>query len=363
MLYYKNGINKIYTPDLQTKLPGTFISVIVCFRNEEEYLPQLLKSLLSQNYPHTHFEILMYNDSSNDSSLSTINDIAAQHKSHQIFCRNVPVLEGCMAAKKLAINHAAVNSKADLIVTTDADCSLDQNWLRLIEQCYTEKKAFLIAAPVAILTENDWLSELQSIEMQSLAAVTAGAIGNKKGIMCNGANLGFDRKMFLKLDPYKNNMHLSSGDDMFLMMAMQHQNSNEMFYVAHKNAIAYTKAKHNIGAYIQQRVRWASKSKNYDASRVKVVALIVLNMNTILLFSPLIILCNKLSGFILFGILIASKQIADSIILNQYSKVLKMEMKLFKLLLFQYIEAILTFTIALKSIKGSYQWKGRKQHF
>jgi hypothetical protein len=37
------------------------------------------------------------------------------------------------------------------------------------------------------------------LELQALTAVTAGAIGNKNAVMCNGANMAFDRKIFLEL--------------------------------------------------------------------------------------------------------------------------------------------------------------------
>ena len=45
--------------------------------------------------------------------------------------------------------------------------------------------------------------------MYALTAVTAGAIGHKKAIMCNGANMAFERKVFLALNPYQNNLHIS----------------------------------------------------------------------------------------------------------------------------------------------------------
>jgi hypothetical protein len=42
MLYFSKGINNIYTPLLLENKSPIFISVVVCFRNEEHGLPLLI---------------------------------------------------------------------------------------------------------------------------------------------------------------------------------------------------------------------------------------------------------------------------------------------------------------------------------
>ncbi len=364
MLYYKKGIHKTYKAMPQTMQTPVFLSVVVCFRNEEEQLPHLLQSLIEQDYPKSHFEILLYNDASNDGSVAAVKNMQAQHHLPVISCTDVLPEQGTNSSKKWALNHAADHSKANLILVTDADCILNKKWLSLMAQCYTENNACMISAPVAIAKAKGWINTLQSIEMQTLTAVTAGAFGHKMAIMSNGANLAFDRKTFLALNPYKNNKHISSGDDMFLMMAMQKEHHQKMYFIAHENAIVFTKAKENISEYINQRVRWASKSKSYHNSFVNVVALLVLNVNVAVLLSPfMLIIIGWAQGLILFTGLIFLKYFAEYMILSQYSKTVKTKVDKLKLFLFQYIEALLTLLVALKSIKGSYVWKDRKQHF
>jgi len=364
MIFYRKGIKHIYAPSISKTNSNTFISVVVCFRNEEQNLPMLLKGLIEQHYPATNFEILLYNDASTDGSLALIKNIQAQFKSHQFILKDVKIKQGCNSPKKLAINDAAANSRADLMVVTDADCILNKDWLSLIESCYVSQKAFLIAAPVVIKPEANFINELQGIEMQALTAVTAGAIGNKKALMCNGANLAFDRKTFLSLDPFKYNHHISSGDDMFLLMSMQEVNANKIEFLAHSNAVVHTNGKTNLSSYINQRIRWTSKSKHYEANGIKIVALLVLNMNAVLLFSPLVFLAGNLyAGALLFISILLIKQLADTICMTAFANKMQIKVNYSKLLLYQYLEAALTLLVALKSIKGSYVWKERKQHF
>jgi hypothetical protein len=57
------------------------------------------------------------------------------------------------------------------------------------------------------------------------------------------------------------------------------------------------------------------------------------------------------------------KQIAEMMILSKYAKIIQTKVNYFNLFLFQWLEALLTLIIAIKSMKGSYDWKDRKQHF
>ena len=46
----------------------THFTIIVPFRNEEENLPDLIKSLENLNYSKNHFEVIFVDDDSNDNS-------------------------------------------------------------------------------------------------------------------------------------------------------------------------------------------------------------------------------------------------------------------------------------------------------
>lgn len=360
MIYYKIGIDKLTAISTKNNAVQTFISVVVCFRNEEDNLTQLLNSLLAQDYPAQQFEIILYNDGSTDGSLAIIKNFQAQVKTHRIIYREVPYQQGANSPKKLAINDASEKSSSKLMAITDADCILHPNWLSIIAQTYTENAAYLIAGPVAIVEEKSWFNHLQCTELHALAAVSAGAMGQKNPIMCNGANLAFDRNAFLLLNPYQYNHFISSGDDMFLLLSMQAAYPHKIEYVTHQNALVYTKGKSTLKDYFNQRVRWASKSKNYQQFGVKLVALFVLNFNVVTLLFPFLFYKHTLISLVIFIGLISIKQIADHTLISRYAKMMKVNVNFFQLFLFQYVEALLTLIVALKSIKGSYNWKGRK---
>jgi cellulose synthase/poly-beta-1,6-N-acetylglucosamine synthase-like glycosyltransferase len=364
MIYYHNGLSHLVVPLNQQTSPSTLITVVVCFRNEEQQLTHLLKSLVHQTYPADLFEIILYNDASKDGSLAVIKNFVSNYPDYSIICKDVPSLAGANSAKKLAINEAVNQSKAELMVVTDADCILQKDWLLLIENCFKQQNFLMINGPVAIERNNSWFNELQYLELQSLAAVSAGAIGQKNPIMCNGANLAFHRKTFLTLNPYQNNYHISSGDDTFLMNAMHKNYPQKITFLVHPSSIVLTHAKLTLIEYFHQRVRWASKSKSYANFAVKLVALLVLNGNLILLFAPLFLFIAPLNLALIFIFsLLMIKQAADLLIQITYSNKINSKVNYMKLFIFQYLEALFTVIVAIKSIKGTYTWKERKQYF
>jgi hypothetical protein len=82
---------------------------------------------------------------------------------------------------------------------------------------------------------------------------------------------------------------------------------------------------------LNQRIRWASKSKNYQNKVVKVVALLVLNYNAVILLSPIMFFIDGWEkGFVLFLSLILLKQLADGLILSIYSKKMKASINYFQ---------------------------------
>ncbi|MCW9096848.1 MAG: glycosyltransferase, partial [Ignavibacteriaceae bacterium] len=114
-------------------LPHEFISVIIPFRNEEENILSSLKSIESQIYPENKFEVIYVNDSSEDNSL---NLLSTNIKRKNIRVLTVPNDYSINAHKKKAVRYGIENARGQIIVTTDADCLHDEEWLISLLQCF-----------------------------------------------------------------------------------------------------------------------------------------------------------------------------------------------------------------------------------
>jgi glycosyltransferase involved in cell wall biosynthesis len=121
------GFKKVKTFERTNLSPKTAFTLIVPFRNEAKNLPKLLASFSKLNYPHELLEIIMVDDFSTDSSERICIRWRMNHDT-----LDTTLLENLRLSnspKKDAIARAMPIAKHDWIITTDADCIVNKNWL------------------------------------------------------------------------------------------------------------------------------------------------------------------------------------------------------------------------------------------
>ncbi|MBK6914357.1 MAG: glycosyltransferase [Ignavibacteriales bacterium] len=190
-----------------------FVTVIIPFRNETENILRSLKSIEAQNYPKEKYEVLFVNDFSQDDSLQKISDCK---KSDNIKILSVPSDYSMNAHKKRAIRFGIQNAKGKIIITTDADCNHNVDWLKSLLACMKDDVGF-VSGPVEFYSNESFFSKLQKIEFAGLVITGAGLIGSGKPIICNAANIAYRKNAFDKVNGFNDQMNLSSGDDELLM--------------------------------------------------------------------------------------------------------------------------------------------------
>src|SRR5207245_2199103 len=119
--------------------------------------------------------------------------------------------------KKKAIETGIQNSSGELIICTDADCSMGPDWIRVLVHAYLKQNFQFVAAPVKINSNNSWLSVFQTLDFISLQGVTGAAVNKRMYPMCNGANLGYTRAAYEAVNGFQKIDEIASGDDMLLM--------------------------------------------------------------------------------------------------------------------------------------------------
>jgi cellulose synthase/poly-beta-1,6-N-acetylglucosamine synthase-like glycosyltransferase len=94
-----------------------------------------------------------------------------------------------------------------------------------------------------------------------------------KPTMANGANLMFNKEIFLKLNPFKSNQNIAGGDDIFALEAFYNFNASKVISVSNPESAIYTNVVENVNDFWQQRVRWirktmSQKTKNTAKSQI-----------------------------------------------------------------------------------------------
>ena len=354
---YKKWWNKLkdFVPDENIegfKMP--FLSIVIPARNEAENIPGLMKSLKDQDYPTSHFEIILIDDHSTDQTVESAKTAEAP---------NLIIIsaggEANMSSKKKAIAAGVNQAKGELLICTDADCIPPPKWLSTIAKFYSTKEASFIAAPVAYHFKHTPLQLLQAVDFLTLQGITAASVSAQFHTMCNGANLAYTKKAFLSVGGFEGIDKVASGDDMLLMHKIWKQEPGKVFYLKNQDVIVTTQPMLTWKDFIQQRIRWASKTAYYDDKRVFWTLVLIYFVNII--FFVLLI-----GGFwngmfwvaaILYWViktLIEAPFVASvASFYNQHGL-----MKYFFFL--QPLHIAYTVSIGLLSQIGNYEWKGRR---
>lgn len=354
--FFIYGFNKVQEQDLSTlKKAEKKFSIFIPFRNEAENLHSLLKTLINIDYPKTHFEVIFVDDESSDNSIETINKTLVNSNIDYCIIKNKPHSN---SPKKDAVTKAVSIAKYNWIITTDADCFLPEKWLTSFNQCIQEKNPKMIVAPVTFTSNGSFLDEFQYLDFLSLQGATIGGFGIDKPFLCNGANFVYQKSVFNELNGFENNKYIASGDDVFLLENFVKTYPKDVHYLKTYNAIVATKPEINLTALIQQRVRWAAKSGNYNSWFGKLVALLVLLMNATILDAIILALINWISWNNLL-LIFAVKFTVDFILLYRTSTFFKkgfcLKYYLFNALLY----AVFTVYVAFYAMLFEYKWKGR----
>lgn len=351
-----NGFNRLPVFLNNDNTPETKFSIIIPFRNEAKNLPELLASLKRLNYPKNLYEFILVDDDSQD--LST-NIIIEAFKNSTLAFRIIDNIRVSNSPKKDAITAAINLAQYEWIITTDADCVLPQLWLETFD-CFIQKnEALFIAGPVNYHNTNSFLQRFQALDFMSLIGVTIGSFGIKKPFLCNGANLAYKKEFFFNIEGFKGNNNIASGDDIFLLEKALKAEPNKVKFLKSRDAIVLTKPEINLANLIAQRVRWASKTANYNNWFGKFVGVIVLLMNA-LVISTFILSLFQVFSIKIFASLFIIKFVIDFLLLFKTSQFFNTKKQLSSFLISSIVYPFFSLYIVFKALFSSYKWKGRR---
>jgi cellulose synthase/poly-beta-1,6-N-acetylglucosamine synthase-like glycosyltransferase len=335
--------------------PKTTFSIIIPFRNEAEHLPQLLDSLSKLNYPKALFELLFIDDASEDHSGQLLTKWRLENGLFQTTVLDNLRLSG--SPKKDAISRAIPIIANEWIITTDADCIVNENWLRTLDNYIQQNQVSMLVGAVTYHENKSFLHRFQQLDLMSLQGVTIGSFGLNKSFMCNGANFAYTKELFDQINGFKGNEKIASGDDVFLLQKAMATHAAEIHYLKSDANIVRTMPLNNWKSLFHQRVRWASKTTAYQNDYAEALAMSVFfgNLSWLVLF---VFTLLQLLSWTHFLIVFAIKFIVDLVLLLQSHRFLNKGRFLLPVLS-GFIYPFFSTAVALHSLMGNYEWKGR----
>lgn len=317
------------------KYQSKCISVIIPFRDEEDNLQELIKSI--QQLSKQPLEFIWVNDHSTDKSVSIL-ETTLPNQNHTILH-----LPDELTGKKNTLSFGISKAKGEYILTWDADITVRSNFFQQLEKYVINTLSIL---PVEMNLANQ-KTAFFAIEFEFLNQLNYAVFGLKRPILANGANLLFNKSAFNNLQPYQSNLNIASGDDQFLLKQFT-ENKQPISYLRDNSLTVTTKTPKTINQCLNQRIRWASKTQKVNDHLANVIG----GLGMAYHFSPILFLSLSLNYFLIPFLF---KAIFDFIILEQ-----KFNLRnIFNTLIFSAVYPFYIVTLGIASLFTKVEWKDR----
>ncbi len=244
--------------------PQTTLTVVIPARNEAANIGRCLETILGGTYPGALLDIMVVDDYSDDDTAQIVRGFAARFPAVRLLSLGdfMDLETPGGAFKKKALEVAIAQAKGEIIVTTDADCVVGPDWLRLIASVFelAPQPVQLLTAPVVFHHDMNLLERFQTLDFLGLMGITGAGIHYRFQRMGNGANLAYRKKTFEQVNGFTGNDNHASGDDMFLIQKVAVRYPEGIFFLKNKAATVLTEAKPEWRSFLQQRLRWGTKN-------------------------------------------------------------------------------------------------------
>ena len=254
----------------QSVKAGSDFSIVIAFRNEEERIDDLLISLEKSDLEQVNLdEVIFVNDHSLDRSVEKIK----KWSNHNKFKVRIAHLNHDFGKKKAI--HLGINQVlSTYVLTLDADVQFDAKFLLKMSQTLGANHSLII---VPVIEKNGII--FSRIASHALTVLSVGLASLGFPINVNGAASAFKREEYIRLEPLKNNFHISSGDDMFILKAFLKSKGSVIKPFLSKGIHVLTDGPKNITEFISRGVRWSTKMKLIKLPLINLIGISILLCN------------------------------------------------------------------------------------
>lgn len=348
-LIFKIGFEKQYLLNRAIKSASNLnVSILVPARDEENNIGTCIDSLISCDFPKDQFEIIAINDRSSDDTSKILHKLSNSIDNLKIVDIESDLQKGNLKGKAGALQIAASNANNEILMMTDADCTVNPNWITNINSHFDQSTGLI--ASFTLIKGDTTFDKIQAIEWLFLHTMACGGVGVGLPMGCYGNNLSVKKEVFNTVGGYKN-IKFSVTEDLALLLSVDNL-GYKIKYICDFNSSVETIPVKSMKEYLSQRKRWVLGGK---ALGWKATAFVIFSL-TVWLSLVWGIYCQDLMiiTFTLF-----SKILMDSILIYKPLKEMKRLSLLpylpFAVMFFMIMELVAPFLIINKKVT----WKGQ----
>ena len=244
------GVKKSFPKIKESELlPAT---VIVAARNEEENILTCLKSLDELVYPDGKLEIIIVDDKSTDKTSEIIDNFIAGKKRFKKIITKKEI--GKLKGKTNALANALEVAAGEIILTTDADCTVHPMWAYATASYYQPDVA--VVNGFTNQKAYNGFSGMQALDFIYLLIVASGTINLGKPISCIGNNMSYRKKAYFEVGGYEN-LPFSVTEDFNLLHAIHKLKKYKIIYPLNNETLITSTPCGNLKSLYHQKKRWS----------------------------------------------------------------------------------------------------------
>lgn len=339
---------------IRNPLPS--VSILISARNEEANISKTIDSLMKQRYKG-RWDIWIADDRSTDRTPQILAEYAERFpdRIHVVPITKLPDGE---SAKKNAIGKLVKASEGEILLLTDADCTVLPTWVRAMIQEFEPGIDFVAGHSYIELPKDrsNWLLNMQAVETLAYRIAGTGALAMGTPITSTGNNLAYRRSFFENVHGFEGVSKIQSGDDDLLLQKLVREAPWKARYSVNPEAFVTTQGKETLPELWEQRKRWASKTTYYAPKTVALLVMVFLFFCTLSLGYVLSFVSFKIFIATVFGVIV--KLLGDSCVELRGLRIFR-QRQLFKWFLpVEIVHAPFTVFAVLFGIAGHFKWKG-----
>jgi 1,2-diacylglycerol 3-beta-glucosyltransferase len=247
---YIHRINRIYSFE-----NSPFVSIIVPARNEEENIQRCVESIFSSESNGIEFELIVIDDRSTDNTFTILTELQKRFPQLRIVKIESDSEKMGIKGKPGALHKGILESNGDIILMTDADCTVHSLWLQTMVASFQESDSIGLVASFTLINEQNFFHKLQAIEWIQAHTLARGGVNMNSPIGCFGNNLAIRKKAYFALGGYEK-IPFSVTEDLALLQAMS-ASEFSIRYICDEHATVVTEPTTTLKEFIYQHHRWA----------------------------------------------------------------------------------------------------------
>lgn len=236
-----------------TSMAKPTVSVVIPARNEEEHIEQCVRSVFANTYTG-EFEVIVVNDRSTDATAMVLQQLQQEFPALVLHHTVDDASNSMLRGKPRALHQGIEKATGEVIMMTDADCTVGQQWIERIAGVFNDAGVGLVAS-FTVMQPRSLFEKLQTLEWVFNHTLASAGVGLQQPLGCFGNNLSIRRTVYDELGGYAA-IRFSVTEDLALLQAVA-RTQWKVRYPCWYEARVVTLPVRSFGSFIRQHQRWA----------------------------------------------------------------------------------------------------------